>query len=65
MLIQFFGVVFSLVRKAGVSKGSAGKMLKLLTGMFELTVECKDWADQRSSFAKLKLKGYRLRILIL
>ena len=32
---------------------------------YELIVECKDEAEQRSIFEKLKLEGYKLRILTL
>ena len=32
---------------------------------YELIVECKDEADQRSKFEKLKSEGYKLRILTL
>ena len=32
---------------------------------YELIVECKDEADQKRKFEKLKLEGYRLRILTL
>ena len=32
---------------------------------YELIVECKDETDQRSIFEKLKLEGYKLRILTL
>ena len=32
---------------------------------YELIVECKDEADQKSNFEKLKLEGYKLRILTL
>ena len=32
---------------------------------YELIVECKDEAEQRSFFDKLKLEGYKLRILTL
>jgi len=32
---------------------------------YELIVECKDEADQKSKFEKLKLEGYKLRILTL
>ena len=32
---------------------------------YEIIVECKDEADQKSIFEKLKLEGYRLRILTL
>jgi hypothetical protein len=32
---------------------------------YEIIVECKDEADQRSIFEKLKLEGYKLRILTL
>lgn len=32
---------------------------------YELIVECKDEAEQRSIFDKLKLEGYKLRILTL
>ena len=32
---------------------------------YELIVECKDEADQKSKFEKLKSEGYKLRILTL
>jgi hypothetical protein len=32
---------------------------------YELIVECKDEAEQKKYFEKLKLEGYRLRILTL
>ena len=32
---------------------------------YEIIVECKDEADQKRIFEKLKLEGYRLRILTL
>jgi ParB-like chromosome segregation protein Spo0J len=32
---------------------------------YELIVECKDEADQKEKYEKLKLEGYRLRILTL
>ena len=32
---------------------------------YELIVECKDEADQKDKYEKLKLEGYRLRILTL
>jgi hypothetical protein len=32
---------------------------------YEIIVECKDEADQKSIFEKLKLEGYKLRILTL
>jgi hypothetical protein len=32
---------------------------------YELIVECRDEADQRSKFEKLKAEGYKLRILTL
>jgi hypothetical protein len=32
---------------------------------YEIIVECKDEADQKCIFEKLKLEGYRLRILTL
>ncbi len=32
---------------------------------YELIVECKDEADQREKYERLKLEGYRLRILTL
>jgi ParB-like chromosome segregation protein Spo0J len=32
---------------------------------YEIIVECKDEADQKRIFEKLKLEGYKLRILIL
>ena len=32
---------------------------------YEIIVECKDEADQKAIFEKLKLEGYRLRILTL
>jgi ParB-like chromosome segregation protein Spo0J len=34
-------------------------------GTYEIIVECKDEADQRAKFEKLRLEGYRLRILTL
>ncbi len=32
---------------------------------YEIIVECKDEADQKRVFEKLKLEGYKLRILTL
>jgi hypothetical protein len=32
---------------------------------YEIIVECKDEADQKRIFEKLKLEGYKLRILTL
>jgi ParB-like chromosome segregation protein Spo0J len=32
---------------------------------YELIIECKDEADQRQKYEKLKMEGYRLRILTL
>jgi hypothetical protein len=32
---------------------------------YEIIVECKDEADQKEKYEKLKLEGYRLRILTL
>lgn len=34
-------------------------------GTYEIIVECKDEADQKTKYEKLKLEGYRLRILTL
>lgn len=34
-------------------------------GTYEIIVECKDEADQKRIFEKLKLEGYKLRILTL
>lgn len=34
-------------------------------GTYEIIVECKDEADQMAKYEKLKLEGYRLRILTL
>ena len=34
-------------------------------GTYELIVECRDEADQKAKYEKLKLEGYRLRILTL
>ena len=34
-------------------------------GTYELIVECKDEADQKAKYEKLKLEGYKLRILTL
>jgi hypothetical protein len=34
-------------------------------GTYEIIVECRDEADQKAKFDKLKLEGYRLRILTL
>ncbi|MCW4002459.1 MAG: ParB N-terminal domain-containing protein [Candidatus Bathyarchaeota archaeon] len=34
-------------------------------GTYEIIVECKDEADQKTKFEKLKLEGYKLRILTL
>ena len=36
-----------------------------IPGTYEIIVECKDEADQKSIFDKLKLEGYKLRILTL
>jgi hypothetical protein len=36
-----------------------------IPGTYEIIVECKDEADQKYKFEKLKLEGYRLRILTL
>ncbi len=36
-----------------------------IPGTYEIIVECKDEADQKAKFEKLKLEGYRLRILTL
>jgi hypothetical protein len=32
---------------------------------YELIIECKDEADQKAKYERLKLEGYRLRILTL
>jgi hypothetical protein len=32
---------------------------------YELIIECKDEADQKAKFEKLKLEGYKLRIFTL
>ena len=34
-------------------------------GTYEIIVECKDEADQKTKYEKLRLEGYRLRILTL
>jgi ParB-like chromosome segregation protein Spo0J len=34
-------------------------------GTYEIIVECKDEADQKAKYEKLRLEGYRLRILTL
>ena len=34
-------------------------------GTYEIIVECRDEADQKAKFEKLKLEGYKLRILTL
>jgi len=34
-------------------------------GTYEIIVECRDEADQKAKFEKLRLEGYRLRILTL
>jgi hypothetical protein len=34
-------------------------------GTFEIIVECKDEADQKAKYEKLRLEGYKLRILTL
>jgi len=34
-------------------------------GTYEIIVECRDEADQKAKYEKLKLEGYRLRILTL
>lgn len=34
-------------------------------GTYEIIVECKDEADQKTKYEKLKLEGYKLRILTL
>ena len=36
-----------------------------IPGTYEIIVECKDEADQKDKYEKLKLEGYRLRILTL
>lgn len=36
-----------------------------IPGTYELIVECRDEADQKAKFEKLKLEGYKLRILTL
>jgi hypothetical protein len=36
-----------------------------IPGTYEIIVECKDEADQKRIFEKLKLEGYKLRILTL
>ncbi len=36
-----------------------------IPGTYEIIVECKDEADQKTQYEKLKLEGYKLRILIL
>ena len=36
-----------------------------IPGTYELIVECRDEADQKEKFEKLKSEGYRLRILTL
>lgn len=37
----------------------------IIPATYEIIVECKDEADQKRVFEKLKLEGYRLRILTL
>ena len=34
-------------------------------GTYEIIVECRDEADQKAKYEKLRLEGYRLRILTL
>ncbi|MGA3289734.1 MAG: ParB N-terminal domain-containing protein [Candidatus Bathyarchaeia archaeon] len=36
-----------------------------IPGTYEIIVECKDESDQKNIFEKLKLEGYKLRILTL
>jgi ParB-like chromosome segregation protein Spo0J len=36
-----------------------------IPGTYEIIIECKDEADQKNKFEKLKAEGYKLRILIL
>ncbi len=36
-----------------------------IPGTYEIIVECRDEADQKNIFSKLKLEGYKLRILTL
>ena len=36
-----------------------------IPGTYELIVECRDEADQKAKYDKLKLEGYKLRILTL
>jgi ParB-like chromosome segregation protein Spo0J len=36
-----------------------------IPGTYEIIVECKDEADQKAKYEKLKLEGYKLRILTL
>ena len=36
-----------------------------IPGTYEIIIECKDEADQKDKYEKLKLEGYRLRILTL
>ncbi len=36
-----------------------------IPGTYEIIVECKDEADQKTKYEKLKLEGYKLRILTL
>jgi ParB-like chromosome segregation protein Spo0J len=36
-----------------------------IPGTYEIIVECRDEADQKNIFEKLKLEGYKLRILTL
>ena len=36
-----------------------------IPGTYEIIVECRDEADQKEKYEKLRLEGYRLRILTL
>ncbi len=36
-----------------------------IPGTYEIIIECKDEADQRFIFEKLKMEGFKLRILTL
>lgn len=59
------GLLFSVGEKLPEKLADEGGFSVCVPGTYEIIIECRNENEQRSIFEKLKLEGYKLRILTL